>query len=344
MKAKEAEVPGQVSAINLAPTMTFGQALGAALVQAMKEDPRVFAFGEGINDRGGFFGSTEGVAAKVGAERCFDVPNCEEALVGMGVGASLLGYRPVMVNLRIEFLMLAMNQIINHAAKWPSMSGGRSRVPLTLRAMIGKHWGQAAQHSGALYPLFAHVPGLEVVVPGSFDDAPGLLLAAIQSDHPTIVIEEKPLYEARGPVTLPIKPVPLGRARVVRPGKDLTIVGVATGVDLACQAATALAARGVEVEVIDVRTIAPLDTETILSSIARTRRAAVIDIAWPRFGLAGEIARLIVTHDPGTLRGPLLAFGPRDEHAPASVFLEQAHYPKLERVVAELSRALGVAA
>jgi pyruvate/2-oxoglutarate/acetoin dehydrogenase E1 component len=340
MTAKEATATGS----GLAPIMTFGQALGAALVQAMKEDPRVFAFGEGINDRGGFFGSTEGIAATVGTARCFDVPNCEEALVGMGVGASLLGYRPVMVNLRIEFLLLAMNQIVNHAAKWPSMSGGRAHVPLTLRAMIGKHWGQAAQHSGALYPLFAHVPGLEVVVPGSFEDAPGLLLSAIQSDRPTMVIEEKPLYELSGPVTHPIKPVPLGRARIVRPGKDLTIVAVATGVDLACRAATALAALGVETEVIDVRTIAPLDTDTILSSIARTRRAAVMDIAWPRFGLTGEIARLILTHDPGTLRGPLLAFGPRDAHAPASCFLEQDHYPRLERVVADLSRALGVAA
>jgi len=344
MTAKEATVTGQTAENGVAPTMSFGHAMGAALVQAMNEDPRVFAFGEGINDRAGFFGSTEGVAAKVGAARCFDVPNCEETLVGMGVGASLLGYRPVMVNLRIEFLLLAMNQIVNHAAKWPSMSGGRSKVPLTLRAMVGKHWGQAAQHSGALYPLFAHVPGLEVVVPGSFEDAPGLLLSAIQSDRPTMIIEEKPLYELSGPVTLPIKPVPFGRARIVRPGKDLTIVAVASGVELACQAATALAARGVEAEVIDVRTIAPLDTDTILSSIARTRRAAVIDIAWPRFGLAGEVARLVVTHDPGTLRGPLLAFGPRDAHAPASVFLEQDHYPKLERVVAELSRALGVAA
>jgi pyruvate dehydrogenase E1 component beta subunit len=324
--------------------MTFGHALGAALVQAMNEDPRVFVFGEGINDRAGFFGSTEGVAAKVGAARCFDVPNCEETLVGMGVGASLLGYRPVMVNLRIEFLMLAMNQIVNHAAKWPSMSGGRSKVPLTLRAMVGKSWGQAAQHSGALYPLFAHVPGLEVVVPGSFEDAPGLLLSAIQSDRPTMVIEEKPLYELSGPVPHPIVPVPLGRARIVRPGKDLTIVAVASGVDLGCRAATALAALGVEAEVIDVRTIAPLDTETILASIARTRRAAVMDIAWPRFGLAGEVARLILAHDPGTLRAPLLTFGPRDAHAPASVFLEQDHYPRLDGVVAELSRALGVAA
>jgi pyruvate dehydrogenase E1 component beta subunit len=333
-----------VTAINPVPNMTFGQALGAALLQAMREDPRVFAFGEGINDRGGFFGSTEGIAAAVGAARCFDVPNCEEALVGMGVGASLLGYRPVMVNLRIEFLMVAMNQIVNHAAKWPSMSGGRARVPLTLRAMIGKHWGQAAQHSGALYPLFAHVPGLEVVVPGSFEDAPGLLLAAIQSDRPTIVIEEKPLYETSGPVTHPIQPVQIGRARVVRPGKDLTIVAVATGVDLACRAATALAERGVEAEVIDVRTVAPLDTDTILSSIARTRRAAVVDIAWPRFGLAGEIARLILAHTPDALRGPLLTFGPRDAHAPASCFLEQDHYPRLEQVIADLSRALGVAA
>lgn len=333
----------EATGIALASTMTFGQALGAALIQAMREDPRVFAFGEGINDRAGFFGSTEGVAAAVGAARCFDVPNCEEALVGMGVGASLAGYRPVMVNLRIEFLMLAMNQIVNHAAKWPTMTGGRARVPLTLRAMIGKYWGQAAQHSGALYPLFAHVPGLEVVVPGSFEDAPGLLLSAIRSDRPTILIEEKPLYETRGPVTLPIDPVPLGRARIVRSGKDLTIVAVATGVDLACRAAAALEVRGVEVEVIDVRTVAPIDVETILSSIARTHRVAVLDVAWPRFGLAGEVARLILTHDPGTLRGPLLAFGPRDEHAPASCFLEQGHYARLPQVIERLALTLGVA-
>jgi pyruvate dehydrogenase E1 component beta subunit len=318
----------------------FGPVLARALLQEMARDPRVFAYGEGINDPGGFFGSTEGVAVAFGTERCFDVPNSEEALVGMGVGAALLGRRPVMVSLRIEFLLLAMNQIVNHAAKWRAMSGGHARVPLTLRAMIGKGWGQSAQHSGGLYPLFAHVPGLEVVVPGSFEDAPGLLVSAIRSENPTIVIEEKPLYEKRGEVRFPIEPVPIGRARVARAGGDLTIIAIATGVDQAKEVARALAPEGIEACVIDVRTAAPLDLETILASVEKTRRLAVIDVAWASFGLAGEVARAVLERGIA-LRSPLLSFAPASAHAPASCFLEHDHYPRTEEVLARIRTSFG---
>ena len=324
-----------------AQTVSFGRALAQALMQEMRGDGRVFAFGEGINDPGGFFGSTEGVAAAVGKERCFDVPNSEEALVGMALGAALLDYRPVMVNLRIEFLLLAMNQLVNHVAKWRFMSGGRTSAPLTIRALVGKSWGQSAQHSGALYPLFAHVPGLEVVVPGSFEDAPGLLVSAIRSPNPTIVIEEKPLYEKSGPIASPIEPVPLGRARVVRRGSDITIVALASGVDQALEVALELARDGVEAEVIDPRTVAPLDAETILGSVRATRRLAVLDMAWPHFGLGAELSRLILEREPpGTLVAPLLAFGPRHGHAPASCFLEQDHYPHTEQIRSRILRAV----
>ena len=310
--------------------MTYAEAIRATIIQAMEADPGVFIYGQGINDPGAYFGSTAGLEERFSSERCFDVPLSEEALIGMGVGAALLGQRPIYAALRIDFLMLAMNQIVNHAAKWPAAAGHQCSVPLTIRCIIGKDWGQSAQHSGAYHSMFAGVPGLQVALPSNPADAAGLLLAAIQSDLPTVFVEAKSLYGMQGDVELPIKAIPLGKARVAREGLDITLVAISYGVGLAEKAADALRSRAISVEVLDLRTIAPLDEAAIRESVAKTGRVAVFDVGWQRFGLAAEVARV--------LSGSLISFGQKWEHTPGGCFREHDHYPILGDVVTELLR------
>lgn len=319
--------------------LTFGDALARATMQAMEQDERVFVYGEGINDPGGFFGSTVGVKERFSEARCFDVPNSEETLMGFGIGASLMGYRPIFVNLRIEFLMLAMNQLVNHAARLPTMSGYQCTIPLTVRAIVGKSWGQAAQHSSALHAMFANIPGLHVVIPSNIQDAPRLLLASIRSDTPTIFIEMKSLYDLREPVTLPVEPLALGQAQVVRQGSDLSCVAISEMVGFAQRVAARLVPLGIEAEVLDLRTLSPLDTDAILASVGKTKRVAVFDIGWEPFGLAAEVARVISTSDSFRLASPLLSISRKHEHTPASCFLEYRHYPTEEETVTRI-RAL----
>lgn len=322
--------------------VSFSESIRIAMMQAMEADERVFAYGQGINDPGGFFGSTVGIQEKFGKVRCFDVPLSEESLVGMGVGAAILGRRPIYVALRIDFLMLAMNQIVNHAAKLPGMFGYQVTSPLTIRAIIGKDWGQAAQHSGAFYSLFAHIPELEVVLPSNVGDAPRLLLASIFSDKPTIFIESKPLYDLKGEVELPIQPLAFGKASIVREGKDITFIAISHMVMFAQSVAARLMKHGISAEVIDLRTVAPLDETAILESVAKTRRVAVFDVDWPRFGLASEVARVVCMSPDCNLDLPLVSIAQKDEHTPGGCFLEHEHYPIEERVVADLLKKVGV--
>jgi acetoin:2,6-dichlorophenolindophenol oxidoreductase subunit beta len=316
--------------------MTFAEALRAATIQAMEADDRVFLYGQGINDPGGFFGSTVGLRDQFSQARCFDVPLSEESLIGLGVGAALLDRRPMYVALRIDFLLLAMNQIVNHAAKWPAMSGYQSTVPLTIRSIIGKDWGQGAQHSGAYHAMFSQVPGLEVVMPADVNDAARLLLTALQSESPTIFIESKPLYDLAGTVELPVKALPFGQARIARDGKDITFVAISHMVEFAQTVAADLTARGVEAEVIDLRTLAPLDEATIVRSVAKTKRIAVFDVGWQRFGLAAEVARVLCMDGSVHLEKPLVSVGQKWEHTPAGCFLEYHHYPIHSQVISDL--------
>jgi len=321
--------------------MSFPESIRVAIIQAMEEDDRVFAYGQGINDAGGFFGSTVGIEGKFGKTRCFDVPLSEESLVGMGVGAAILGRRPIYMALRIDFLLLAMNQIVNHGAKWPGMCGYQATVPLTIRSIIGKDWGQSAQHSGAFHSLFAHIPELEVVLPSNVEDAPRLLLASILSDRLTIFIDSKPLYELKGDVELPVRPLPFGKANVARKGSDITFVAISHMVTFAESVAAGLGEHGISVEVLDLRTVAPLDETAILKSVGKTGRVAVFDVDWPRFGLASEVSRIICMSPHCKLNLPLLNVAQRDEHTPGGCFLEHEHYPIEERVVSVLLKKLG---
>ena len=315
-------------------SLDYAGAVVHALRQEMAANPRVFVYGEGINDAGAYLNSTDGLAAAFGETRCFDVPNCEDALVGLGIGSALMGYRPVFVSLRVDFLMLAMNQIINHAARWPAMTGYQVSVPLTIRALIGRGWGQAAQHSGALYSMFANVPGLEVVLPSTPAEGAGLLLTALRSDKTTIVVDDRGVFGAAEDVAAVVEPIPFGKARIARPGTDVTFFAISSMTAFALRVADAVAADGITAEVVDLRTVRPLDEETIRSSAARTGRVAVFDIGWAGFGLSAEVARVIT--EASVLQRPLLSVYRRDEHTPSSAFLEDEHYPKLDEVVRQV--------
>ncbi len=318
--------------------MSFGQAVANATAYAMDRNSKVFLYGEGINDSGGYFGSTAGLAQRFGTSRCFDVPNSEDALVGLGVGAAMCGYHPLFVSLRADFLMLAMNQIVNHAARWPTMTGHQIDVPLTIRALIGRGWGQAAQHSGALHSLFANIPGIDVVLPASPGEAAGLLLASLDSRNTTIMLEEKSLYDIEEEVDLPPLPIPLGRARLMRRGNDTSFIAISSMVSFAMDVAEQVAANGIEADVIDLRTIRPLDREAVIASVARTGSAVIYDIGWPAFGLAAEIARVLA--ESQALRGPFLTVARADAHTPASCFLESEYYPKADEVATRVVETL----
>jgi pyruvate dehydrogenase E1 component beta subunit len=319
--------------------MSFAQAVRAAMAQELARDDAVFTYGEGINDPHGFFGTTAGLADQFGPSRCFDVPNCEETLTGFGVGAALMGLRPIFVNLRVEFLLLAMNQIVNHAAKWSTMFGRQVSIPLTMRAMVGRGWGQGAQHSGSYASLLAHVPGLQVAVASSPSVGASLLVSAVRGDTPTILIEPKAVFEQVEPCAVPFSPMAVGRAGVRRAGNDFTLVAVGDAVRLALEAAEALSRDdGIEVEVVDACWFAPFDGATIAASVARTGRIGVVDIGWDRFGLASEVARRLLEIESLRLRSPLLSWSPAG-HAPAGCFAEAVHYPTASELGREIRAA-----
>jgi pyruvate dehydrogenase E1 component beta subunit len=315
-------------------TVDYAAAIVHALEQEMDSDPRVFLYGEGINDAGAYLNSTDGIAARFGEPRCFDVPNSEDTLVGLGIGSALMGYRPVFVSLRVDFLMLAMNQIINHAARWPAMTGYQVSVPLTIRALIGRGWGQAAQHSGALYSMFANVPGLEVVLPSSPAEGAGLLLTALRSDKTTVFVEDRGVFGLTEDISAVVDPIPFGQARIVRDGTDVTFFAISSMVPFAFRVAELLSPTGLSAEVVDLRTARPLDEDMIRSRAARTGRVAVFDIGWTNFGLSAEVGRVII--ESTGLQRPLLSVHRKDEHTPSSAFLEDSHYPKPDEVARQV--------
>jgi pyruvate dehydrogenase E1 component beta subunit len=320
--------------------MFYGEAIKEATIQVMREDKAVFLYGQGIHDPGAYGGSTEGIKDRFSEERCFDVPLSEDSLIGVGVGAAILGQRPIYVALRNDFLLLAMNQIVNHAAKWPLMSGYQSAVPLTIRAQIGKDWGQAAQHSGAYHSMFAGVPDLEVVLPSNVDDAARLFVTSVKSNRPTVFVEAKSLFEKKGDVELPIKQLGFGQAKIRRRGEDITLVAVSYMVDFAESVAKELERDGTRAELIDLRTISPLDENSIIESVNRTHRVAVFDVGWQKFGLASEIARVICMNSPELLTAPLVSIGQEWEHTPGGCFREFDHYPSLDKTVKRISTIL----
>jgi acetoin:2,6-dichlorophenolindophenol oxidoreductase subunit beta len=314
--------------------MMYRDALRRALDEEMRRDPLVFLMGETIAERGGSYKVTEGLLAAYGPRRVIDTPIAEASFTGMGVGAALVGCRPVVEILFIDFAMLAMDQIVNQAAKFAFISGGQVTVPLVVRTQGGAGNGLAAQHSQSLEAFFYHVPGLKVVMPSTPRDACGLLKAAIRDDHPVIFIEHKLLYMTQGPVPDEEYVIPLGEAEVKSPGSDVTLVSWSYMTLKCLEAAAALAEEGVSVEVVDLRTLSPLDKETILRSARKTGRVAVVHEAVKRGGIGGDIAAMLMEEAYDDLDGPVLRIAGRNTPIPYNLNLERACVPSVEEIVA----------
>ena len=311
---------------------TFCQALNEAIHQEMERDPAVFVYGVGVPDQQ-MFGSTAGVLERFGPERCFDTPIAEEAMTGFGLGAALNGLRPIHLHIRMDFLLLATNQLINMFSSYAYGSGGTLKVPMVIRAMVGRGFGQGYQHSKSLHALFAHIPGLKVVLPTTPQDAKGLLIAAIRDDNPVVFIEHRWLYWATGDVPEEPYAIPLGEASVLREGTDVTVVATSWLNVEALHAAQILERRGVSIEIIDPRTIAPLDEATIVTSVQKTGRCLVADNDWVFCGFSAEVAACVAERCFGSLHGPVRRLGFAPTPCPTVRVLENAFYPNAATIV-----------
>jgi pyruvate dehydrogenase E1 component beta subunit len=283
---------------------------------------------------------TEGLIAQFGPRRVIDTPLSEAGFVGLGVGAAIAGSRPVVEMLFVDFLLLAMDQVVNQAAKYRFMSGGQGSVPLVIRTQGGAGNSLAGQHSQSLEAMFCHVPGLKVVMPSTPADAKGLLKAAIRDDDPVIFIEHKLLYMTQGPVPDEEYVIPLGKADIKKPGRDATIITYSYMTLKCLEAAAALENEGISVEVIDLRTLTPLDKETILASVRRTGRAMVVHEACKRGGVGGDIAAMLMEEAYDDLDGPVVRVAGKNTPIPYNVAIEQACVPSVEDIVEGVLRML----
>lgn len=313
--------------------LTYRQALLEAQRQALAADAAVVVMGEGVDDAAGSFGTTLGLQEQFGADRVFDLPLAENGCMGLALGAALAGLRPIVVHLRADFLLLALDQLANHAAKWRYMFHARQTAPLVVRCVVGRGWGSAAQHSQPLHGVLMQFPGLKVALPATPHDAKGLLLAAIADAGPVVLLEHRWLYDDLGPVPEAAYGVPLGRAAVRRKGKDVTIAAVSLMVREALAAAEILTRTGVSAEVLDLRTVAPMDTAALVASVAKTGRLVLADTGHLRGGWAAEAAAVAAEQCLSCLKAPVARVGLPDAPTPASPVLEAAYYPGPEAIV-----------
>jgi pyruvate dehydrogenase E1 component beta subunit len=329
--------------------MTYRDAIGTALRLEMRANPSVFVIGEDISGGAGFatgqqdavgggFGVTKGLLTEFGPLRVIDTPISETAFVGAAIGAALSGLRPVVDLMFADFAGVCFDQLMNQAAKIRYMSGGRARVPLVIRMAMGAGLTAAAQHSQTLYPQLSGIPGLKCVVPSNAHDALGLLLTAMRDDDPVMFLEHKGLYATSCDVPADPRAIPFGEAALKRAGSDLTLVTLGAMVNVCERAAASLAADGIECDVIDLRTTSPLDTETVLESVAMTGRLIVVDEAPPRCGIAADIAALVAEQGFATLRSPVVQVTAPHTPVPFTPPLEKLYVPSVERVIAAARR------
>lgn len=312
--------------------ITYREALNQALREEMERDARVFICGEEVGKYEGAYKVTRGLMAQFGEGRVFDTPISEEAIAGIGIGAAMMGLRPVVEMMTVNFSLLALDQIVNHAAKVRYMSGGQLTVPMVIRAPSGGGLGLGAQHSQSLESYFVHVPGLKVATPSTPYDAKGLLKSAIRDNNPVIFLENEILYGLKGEVPEEEYLIPLGSADVKRPGKDLTILSYNRMAIMSLEGAKLLEKEGIEAEVLDLRSLRPLDLETILISIRKTQRALVVQEGWRRSGLGVDVASIIYENAFDELDAPVKVLTGAEAPAPYSRRLELAGIPSAESI------------
>ena len=330
---------------------SFRQALNEAIRSEMARDDSVIVLGEDVcggtgasgekDAWGGAFGVTKGLLAEFGSERIMDTPITESAFVGAAAGAAMTGLRPIVEIMFVDFLGVCFDQIFNQAAKVRYMFGGKAVTPLVVRASFGAGARSASQHSQALYPLFAHIPGLKVVIPSNPYDAKGLLIEAIRDDDPVIFLENKMLYDIEGEVPDAAFTVPFGEAGILREGDDATIVAIGRMTGVAEEAAGKLAADGIECTVIDPRTVSPLDEETIIDFVEETGRLVIVDEAYPRCGTAADISSIVAEKAFDALEAPIIKVTPPHAPVPYAPQLEEAFLPDAARVEAAVRKVMG---
>ena len=318
----------------------FRQALKEAIEEEMRRDPAVFIMGEGIAERGGSFKVTEGLLAEFGSDRVIDTPIAEASFTGAGVGAALTGMRPIVEILFVDFSALVMDQIINQAAKARFMTGGQGRAPMVLRTQGGAGNGLAAQHSQSLEALYYHIPGLKLAMPSTPYDAKGLLKSAIRDDDPIIFLEHKLLYMTEGDVPDEEYVIPLGKGEIKRAGSDVTLIAWSNMAPRSLEAAEELAAQGIDVEVVDPRTLVPLDKELILESAAKTEHVVIVQEAVRRGGVASDIASIIQEEAFDCLDGPVRIVAGLNTAIPFNKKLEQACVPQKQDIIDGVKRAV----
>ena len=323
--------------------LSYIQAVNEALHLAMDQDPSVICYGLGVDDPKAIFGSTSGLKEKFGASRVFDMPTSENAMTGVAIGASLNGVRPIMIHQRLDFFLLAMDQLINNAAKWHYMFGGRKSVPITIRLILGRGWGQGPTHSQSLHAWFAHVPGLKVVMPATAEDAKGLLLSAIFDDNPVIVLEHRWLHNMTGSVPEGNFRAPLAKARLLRQGSDVTIVAMGYMTVESLHAVDYLAGLGISCDVVDLGTLKPLDWETIFESVAKTGRLIALDTGATTGSIAGEIVARVVMECWTSLKQAPQRLAVPDVPEPTSYELTKGFHVRAEDIVQKIAEMLGVA-
>jgi acetoin:2,6-dichlorophenolindophenol oxidoreductase subunit beta len=311
---------------------SYVQAINEALSLSLEGDPSVFVLGQGVDDPSAMFGTTRGLAERFGHRRVFDTPLSEEAMMGVAAGAAMNGLRPVFMHNRPDFVLLAFNQLVTHAAKFHFMDNGATNVPLVVWAAIGRGWGSGAQHSQAIQGILLGVPGLKIVMPSTPYDAKGLLASAIADNNPVCVFEHRWLMKKSGSVPDGAYRVPIGKGVYRRRGDDVTIVGASHAIELGAQAAARLAEEGIGADVIDLRTIKPLDEEIVLESLKKTGRIVVVDTAWMKGGVCAEIGCLAAEKGFADLKAPVCRIGLPDVPAPAGYTLEQFYYPDAARI------------
>jgi pyruvate/2-oxoglutarate/acetoin dehydrogenase E1 component len=323
------------------PTMTYREAVRDAMSEAMRRDDDVFIMGEDIAEMGGSMGVTQGMLQEFGAERVRNTPISEMAIVGAGIGAAIAGMRPIVEIMYQDFTTLAMEQIVNQAAKHRYMSGGQVKVPLTVRTQGGAGWSPGAQHAQQLEAWFVHVPGLKVVFASTPADVRGLLWTSIYEDNPVLFFEHRTLYGIKGEVADEIEPVEFGRARVHREGEDVTVVATGRLVHEALAAAEDAEGEGISVEVLDPRTLLPLDEDALVESVRKTTRCVVAHEAVVRMGFGAEVAALVQERAFDYLDAPVERVGARFCPLPFAPVMEEYVVPHKEDVLAAVKRTVG---
>lgn len=318
--------------------ISYQDCMNETFSQILENDGRVIVMGQGVDDPLGMFGATKGLHEKFGSHRVFDTPLAENALMGITTGMAINGLRPVYCHNRPDFLLLAMDQIVNHAAKWRFMFGGKSAsVPIVIWACVGRGWGTAAQHSQALHNAFLHYPGLKIVVPSNPLDSKGLLISSVADDGPVLFFEHR--FNLKYPGYVPEKPygVPLGKGRIKKEGKDLTVIGVSHIINDIVNIANNY--KKADIEVIDLRTIKPIDKELIFESVAKTRRLLVVDSAWETHGLGYHVISLVAMEGIPLKSKPRIVANP-DTYTPSGYTLEEEFYISEDNIIESIRKCL----